>query len=83
MKIFAIIVVLVTNGEKGAGLMRKRTSNIIWSKLLLLLSFCLQGCDEVVESKKTNILICIADDVSYPHMGEACSWTKTPAFERA
>ncbi|HDJ34647.1 MAG TPA: heparan N-sulfatase [Bacteroidetes bacterium] len=29
-----------------------------------------------------NILICIADDVSYPHMGEACSWVNTPGFDK-
>ena len=27
-------------------------------------------------------MICIADDVSYPHMGENFSWIKTPAFDR-
>ena len=29
-----------------------------------------------------NILICIADDVSFPHMGEICKWIDTPAFDR-
>lgn len=60
--------------------MRKRHSIIIGSKLLLLLSFCLQGCNEVSESKKPNILICIADDAG--HMGKSVSWVNTPAFDR-
>lgn len=30
-----------------------------------------------------NILFCIADDASYPHMGAyGCDWVKTPAFDR-
>ena len=29
-----------------------------------------------------NILICIADDASYPHMGKDCGWINTPAFDR-
>jgi N-sulfoglucosamine sulfohydrolase len=34
-------------------------------------------------SKRPNILFCIADDASYPHMGAyGCSWVKTPAFDR-
>ena len=38
-------------------------------------------------SKKTvsrpNILICIADDASWPHMGiYGCDWVKTPGFDR-
>ncbi len=32
---------------------------------------------------RPNILFCIADDVSYPHMGAyGTSWVKTPAFDR-
>ena len=31
---------------------------------------------------RPNILICIADDVSYPHMGAyGCSWVSTPGFD--
>ncbi len=30
-----------------------------------------------------NILFCIADDASYPHMGAyGCDWVETPAFDR-
>ena len=60
--------------------MRKRHSIIIWSKLLLLLSFCFQGCQEEVDSKRPNILICIADDAG--HMGQKYPWVNTPAFDR-
>lgn len=32
---------------------------------------------------RPNILLCIADDASYPHMGAyGCSWVKTPGFDR-
>ena len=32
---------------------------------------------------KPNILFCLADDVSYPHMGAyGCTWVKTPGFDR-
>jgi len=34
------------------------------------------------EAGKPNILICIADDASYPHMGEEYKWLHTPAFDR-
>jgi arylsulfatase A-like enzyme len=32
---------------------------------------------------RPNILFCIADDASFPHMGAyGCSWVQTPAFDR-
>jgi len=32
---------------------------------------------------RPNILFCIADDASYPHMGAyGCSWVRTPGFDR-
>ena len=35
------------------------------------------------EVAQPNILFCIADDASYPHMGAyGCSWVKTPGFDR-
>ncbi|QGY42555.1 sulfatase-like hydrolase/transferase [Maribellus comscasis] len=40
------------------------------------------GCSRTEFNTLPNILICIADDVSYPHMGENCKWIKTPAFDR-
>ncbi len=34
-------------------------------------------------ARRPNILFCIADDASYPHMGAyGCSWVKTPGFDR-
>lgn len=34
-------------------------------------------------AKRPNILFCIADDASFPHMGAyGCKWVKTPAFDR-
>ncbi|MEQ8788791.1 MAG: sulfatase [Pirellulaceae bacterium] len=37
----------------------------------------------VVEAKRPNILFCIADDASFPHMGAyGTRWVKTPAFDR-
>ena len=56
------------------------------------LTYSLSGCGETgkglfkkVKNKqpRPNILFCIADDASYPHMGAyGCSWVKTPGFDR-
>ncbi len=33
-------------------------------------------------ARKPNILFCVADDASYPHMGAyGCSWVRTPGFD--
>ncbi|WP_319268635.1 sulfatase [uncultured Draconibacterium sp.] len=43
------------------------------------------GCTSNTEKEapKPNILLAIADDVSYPHMGAyGCSWVSTPAFDK-
>lgn len=35
------------------------------------------------ERARPNILFCIADDASFPHMGAyGCTWVKTPGFDR-
>lgn len=35
------------------------------------------------QQSRPNILFCIADDASFPHMGAyGCSWVKTPGFDR-
>jgi arylsulfatase A-like enzyme len=35
------------------------------------------------EAERPNILFCIADDASFPHMGAyGCDWVETPAFDR-
>lgn len=36
-----------------------------------------------INKSRPNILFCISDDVSYPHMGAyGCNWVKTPGFDR-
>ena len=46
--------------------------------------FCASLAKELTPvDKRPNILLCIADDVSFPHMSAyGCKWTKTPAFDR-
>lgn len=49
----------------------------LWMGLLLISAVA--GAEE----SRPNILFCIADDASYPHMGAyGCSWVKTPGFDR-
>ena len=49
----------------------------------LLLAGFLTDQTQAAENSRPNILFCIADDASYPHMGAyGCSWVKTPAFDR-
>lgn len=44
---------------------------------------CFSSCGEKPESRRPNILFCIADDISYPHMGAyGTSWVQTPGFDR-
>jgi N-sulfoglucosamine sulfohydrolase len=53
-----------------------------------LLMAAIQGCKTVTQqsaapAKRPNILFCIADDASYPHMSAyGCPWVKTPAFDQ-
>ena len=42
--------------------------------------FILSGCHEQ-QPGPPNILLCIADDVSFTHMGEGCKWIRTPGFD--
>ncbi len=46
-----------------------------------ILAITVGGCTEKA-GNQPNILMCIADDVSYPHMGERCRWINTPAFNQ-
>ncbi len=51
----------------------------------LVCVFVLVGSCELVaeEPARPDILFCIADDASYPHMGAyGCRWVKTPGFDR-
>lgn len=55
--------------------------------LLLVLPIVISGAVKArgAEGQLTrpNILFCIADDASFPHMGAyGCSWVKTPGFDR-
>ena len=48
------------------------------------LSYMIRGCSSSsMQSPRPNILFCIADDASFPHMGAyGCSWINTPGFDR-
>ena len=47
------------------------------------LSYMLMGCNRDRKAATPNILFCIADDASYPHMGAyGCPWVNTPGFDR-
>lgn len=51
--------------------------------MLLILGLACRPTSESSSQKAPNILIAIADDVSFPHMGAyGCSWVKTPHFDR-
>jgi len=52
-------------------------NDLLLSGILVVMS---AGCKEG-EKSLPNILICIADDASYPHMGEGCRWVNTPGFD--
>ncbi|MDD6209562.1 MAG: sulfatase [Bacteroidales bacterium] len=41
------------------------------------------SCNENIKDDRPNILFCIADDISYPHMGiYGTDWIHTPGFDR-
>ena len=59
----------------------------IMKYIIIVLSFSLYfvSCNPQTDSpiKRPNILFCIADDASFPHMGAyGTNWIKTPAFDR-
>lgn len=52
------------------------------SLLLILISAC-KPAQQKEKTQHPNILFCIADDVTFKHMGAyGCKWVKTPAFDR-
>ncbi|MCC5932355.1 MAG: sulfatase [Cyclobacteriaceae bacterium] len=60
-----------------------RQVNTLHSLAVLFLITTFLSCSPEKETKRPNILFCIADDVSFPHMGAyGTSWVKTPAFDR-
>ncbi len=53
----------------------------VWIASFFALLICLP--EAVAADNRPNILFCIADDASYPHMGAyGCKWTNTPGFDR-
>lgn len=57
----------------GVGLLKR--VGCVW--VVGLMGLCASGAE------RPNILFCIADDLSYPHMGAyGTKWVKTPAFDR-
>ena len=52
--------------------------------LVLITVLILLRCHVVCAAdNRPNILLAVADDASYPHMGAyGCSWVRTPAFDR-
>ncbi len=51
--------------------------------LAVLPAVCFAESNSATSSTRPNILFCIADDASYPHMGAyGCNWVKTPGFDR-
>lgn len=55
---------------------------ILWIFLLTGLGCKSRGQSDKTAYKRPNILIAIADDVSFPHMGAyGCKWVNTPAFD--
>ena len=59
-----------------------RFLSLLW--LSVLIAACQSSSDqETTAPTRPNILFCIADDASYPHMGAyGCSWVNTPGFDR-
>ncbi|MBN2411219.1 sulfatase [candidate division KSB1 bacterium] len=56
--------------------------NFIKTTAAAVASSAFMRCTTKKVASKPNILFCIADDASYPHMGAyGCSWVKTPAFD--
>lgn len=53
------------------------------SFVFLLVAALFISCSAEKEPLRPNILFCIADDVSFPHMGAyGTTWVQTPAFDK-
>lgn len=61
-----------------------RFSFLGWLTCILGLMACTdQGAEVATQRTPPNILFCIADDASFPHMGAyGTDWVNTPAFDR-
>lgn len=64
--------------------MKNRLIAVLWMFLFGMLCTGVVGAESEASAKnRPNILFCIADDASFPHMGAyGCSWVKTPGFDR-
>lgn len=62
--------------------MKENVFTVVISWMAALLLFV--GCSVEKSTKdRPNILFCLADDVTYQHMGAyGCQWVKTPSFDR-
>ena len=60
-------------------------SRLFTGSLILLTGMVISCTNSGMDSSfsRPNILICIADDASYPHMSAyGCSWVSTPGFDK-
>ena len=62
--------------------MKSSSWKLIFVLPLFISVSCLNKDTQHGTETKPNILICIADDASHPHMGKECKWIDTPAFDR-
>jgi N-sulfoglucosamine sulfohydrolase len=63
----------------------KPAGNIMVTTHRLILIFCVLSAmtSPAIAAQRPNILFCIADDASYPHMSAyGCDWVKSPGFDR-
>jgi len=57
-----------------------RHNLFILAGILIMVAGCAKPS---AEAERPNILVCIADDQSFPHAGAyGCDWVKTPSFDR-
>lgn len=62
---------------------KRQVQNLVIAFLLLLTFGACQRDNAEKALRKPNILFCIADDASFPHMSAyGCSWVNTPGFDR-
>lgn len=61
----------------------KKNQYVPYTATAALSVLCLLSCAEKEKKRAPNILFCIADDISYPHMqAYGTKWIKTPGFDR-
>ena len=64
--------------------MNKLENRLLFSVFVLFVTVGVASAKSAkAQTSRPNILFCIADDASFPHMGAyGCSWVKTPGFDR-